>query len=398
MKNKLWEQSAKLNPAVEAYTVGDDTIYDTKLLPYDLKASLAHAKMLEKISVISTGEYKKIKTALHEIKNLHKEGKFTVKLEQEDCHTAIEQYITAHYGEVGKKIHTARSRNDQALTMMRLYMKQSLEETKQLLTLLVEKYQAKSKQTKNIAMPGYTHMQKAMPTTVGIWLGAYQDAFNDILPLLDAALKLIDQNPLGSAAGFGIEGFKIDKNLTTKEMSFSKVQKNPVYASISRGLFELSTVAQMGQISLLASKFASDMMLFTTQEFSYFSLPKEYTTGSSIMPNKNNYDLFEIMRGNGALVTGYQSQLQLLLTGLSSGFHRDLQLGKEPLIKSVEITTSTLKLLIEVVPKIKVNEDKLKESMTEDLFATKQVYELVASGIAFRDAYGQVKANLEAKD
>lgn len=394
MNNKLWEQSTKLHPLIESYTVNKDHLYDTKLLPYDLQGSLAHAKMLSKIGILNKHELEEITQALAEVKALHEEGKFDIKPEQEDCHTAIEQYITKKHGDVGKKIHTGRSRNDQAMTMLRLYMKDELNQCAGLLAAVAKQYDVQASKTKGMLMPGYTHMQKAMPTTADSWFGAYQDAFEDLIPMTKSVVGLIDQNPLGSAAGFGVVGIDIDRTMTTRDLDFKKVQENPIYCGISRGLFELAVVQHITLIAILCGKFASDMMLFTTQEFDYFSLPDEYTTGSSIMPNKHNYDLFEIMRGNAGMTAGYQNQIQNVLSGLGSGFHRDLQLTKAPLVESFEITISTLKVLEEVVPKINIHKDKLASAMSEDLFATEEVYKLVKEGLSFREAYKKVKRSL----
>lgn len=396
--SKLWSQSSDLDAAVEAYTVGNDYLLDQKLLPYDLKASRAHARMLAKQGLISEDELEKLEQALAEIKSLHEKGEFIIRPEQEDCHTAIEQYITENYGEAGKKIHTGRSRNDQVMAMLRLYMKDVLAEIETQLSALSKIYTQESEQVSGIPMPGYTHMQKAMPSTVSDWLEGYADAFGDLVPLANASMALINQNPLGTAAGFGVKGIELDRKFTTKELKFAKTQNNPIYAGLSRGYFELSVMQVCELIMTLSSRFAADMLLFTTQEFDYFSLPAELTTGSSIMPNKRNYDLFEIMRGNSKVVAACASQIQAIVSGLPSGFQRDLQLTKEPFIKGVELTISTLHILEQTVPLIAVNEKQLKDAMSEDLYATEKVYQLVEKGIPFREAYRQVKGELFGKE
>jgi argininosuccinate lyase len=398
---KLWQTSTNLNMAVEAYTVGDDYVFDTLLLPYDLEGTLAHVAMLAKIGVLQQSEYEQVAAVLQEIKALHQKGKFQVLQEQEDCHTAIEQYVTEKLGDIGKKIHTGRSRNDQAFVMMRLYMKDVLAGLGEQLHAIVEAYDQKAKQAKGIPMPGYTHMQKAMPTNVSTWLGAYQDAFADLIPMVQVTQILVDQNPLGSAAGFGVTGLKLDREYTTARLGFAKTQENPIYCGLSRGYFELVVLQVCELMMALAGRFACDMLLFTTQEFDYFSLPPEYTTGSSIMPNKRNYDVFEIMRGNAKVLAGYHSQVGAIVAGIGSGFQRDLQLTKEPFVKGAELINSTLNILIQSVPELKINKSKLKAAMTDDLYATERVYKLVAQGVPFRDAYKQVKEQLfpkEAKD
>jgi argininosuccinate lyase len=251
-----------------------------------------------------------------------------------------------------------------------------------------------AKNSENVPMPGYTHMQKAMPSSVSDWLGAYADAFAELAPLVKATYAFIDQSPLGSAAGFGVKGLEQDMEFTAKEMGFASVQENPIYAGLSRGYFESAVLNACGLVMTLAGRFASDMLFFTTQELDYFSLPAEYTTGSSIMPNKRNYDIFEIMRGNAKVVDACAIQIKSITAGLGGGFQRDLQLSKEPFIKGVEITAGTLDLLIETVPKLQLHEQKLKAAMTGDLYATEKAYGLVKQGVPFREAYNRVKSEL----
>jgi argininosuccinate lyase len=391
---KLWQTAADLNDLVEAYTVGNDYVFDTMLLPYDIEGTLAHVDMLAKIGVLEQPEYKRVAEALQGINTLYQKGEFQVTREQEDSHTAIEQYITEKLGDTGKKIHTGRSRNDQALVMMRLYMKAVLAKLDGQLQGLVETFDNKAQKTENIPMPGHTHMQKAMPTTVGTWLGAYRDAFADLAPAVQATAVLVDQNPLGSAAGFGVIGLKLDREYTTDKLGFSKTQQNPIYCGLSRGYFELAVLQMCELIMTLSGRFARDMLLFTTQEFDYFSLPPEFTTGSSIMPNKRNYDVFEVMRGNAELSRGYCAQVQAIIGGIGSGYQRDLALTKAPFIRGAELTKDTLDVLLNVIPELKVHKAKLKAAMTDDLYATEKVYKLVGRGVPFRDAYNQVKRQL----
>jgi len=390
---KLWQVNTSLHPLVQQYTAGDDVIYDQQLVPYDIAGTKAHAKMLKKAAVLTDKEYNILIQSLDKLLVKWEVGEFVITPEQEDCHTAIEQYLTTDLGEIGKKVHTGRSRNDQAITMVRLYLGDKLVEVRHKLEQATTAFAAKSHNLNHV-MPGYTHMQKAMPTQVSTWLISYSDALKDANHSLDAVAKLIDQNPLGSASGFGIRNFENDRQLTAKELGFSKVQTNPQYVGLSRGLFEYSFVQSLSYIMLVVNRFASDMMLFTTQEFGYFSLPDEYTTGSSIMPNKRNYDLFEIMRANLSAVMAGQQAIAMTYSNLMSGYNRDLQTVKSSLISSTDTVTSTLDLLSEVVPKIAVNEAKLASSMTDDLYVTEKVYELVANGMPFRDAYLEVKKSL----
>ena len=389
---QIWQtQDGKLNPLVEAYTVGDDYILDAILAKYDVKASLAHARMLHSMGVLSDDDINNINSGLGELSKKIDNKSFIIEPSQEDCHTAIEEYLTENYGEVGKKIHTGRSRNDQSMVMMRLYMIDIFNYMQKAVAQLVKVYEETSKKYVNVAMPGYTHMQKAMPTTAGVWLGAYKDGFEDTSKLINGARIYIDQNPLGSASGFGISNFAMNRNITTKELNFAKTQENPMYCGYSRGLFENVVLQALSPVMIIAAKFANDMLLFSTSDFDFVALPPEFTTGSSIMPQKRNYDVFEIMRGNTKVYHSLQQQIQDIILGIGGGYQRDLQLTKRPFINALEICKQTVDLLTLMVPKIIVNKDKLAKAMTDDLFVTNIVYDLVNSGMSFRDAYIKVK-------
>ncbi|MBI5754747.1 argininosuccinate lyase, partial [Candidatus Peregrinibacteria bacterium] len=310
---------------------------------------------------------------------------------QEDGHTAIEQFLTDTYGEVGKKIHTGRSRNDQSLVMIRLYMKDQLVFIEKFVHKIAQSLHKKIAKTKNIPMPGYTHMQKAMPTTVGIWLDSYLSAIDDFLFLLQTTKKLIDQNPLGSASGFGIQNFPFDRDLTTRILKFAKTQKNPLYCGFSRGYFENIVLATLSNVMIIFGRFASDMLMFTTQEFHFFSLPDHFTTGSSLMPQKRNYDVFEIMRGNAKVFCSYHYQIQNIISSLGSGYHRDLQLTKKPFVLAIDLCVSTCEIVVEIIDHLQIHKESLHKSMTKDLYVTDEVYTLVKNGKNFRDAYLEVK-------
>lgn len=391
MKEKLWQSGIWLNELVENYTVWDDYIYDMKLIPYDVQASLAHAQMLHSVWIISSQELDDLQKWLSEIQALWEKDEIVIDKSQEDCHTFIEQYLTDTYWEVWKKIHTGRSRNDQVLVMMRLFQKASVSKIESLLTQLLIAWHKKVDEVGTQSMPWYTHMQKAMPTTVWTWLGSYSDWLKDILIQIESLKKLIDQNPLGSAAGYGIGNFKWNVELTTKEMWFSKVQSNPMYAWYSRGYFEKVILENLWNAMLLFGKFATDMMQFTMSEFNYFSLRQEFTTGSSIMPQKRNYDLFEIMRGNVKRYFSYSDQIRNIIMNLWSWYHRDLQLTKKPFIDWIELLEDTIILLTEVVKCLEVNTEVLDKAMTPDLYVTEEVYEKVNAWESFRDAYMSVK-------
>jgi argininosuccinate lyase len=391
---KLWQTDAALDPDVEKYTVGDDYLMDQKLLPYDIQASLAHAKGLRKIGIINAKELKQLEKGLKEILSLWKKGKFVIQRNQEDSHTAIEQYLTKKYGKVGKKIHTGRSRNDQAMVMIRLFMKDELGNIKKLIDSLIKTLQKQSEKYRSVPMPGYTHTQKAMPTTVGVWLDSFTASLKDIKPFLAALQKLIDQSPLGSASGFGIANLKSDRKLTAKLLKFQKVQTNPMYCGLARGHFENIFLQTLTPIMITCGRFANDLLLFTTQEFNFFALPKNMTTGSSIMPQKRNYDVLEIMRANITIFTSYQIQIQDIIKCLISGYHRDLIITKKPLIEGIELFKDTLQIAIKIAERLIVKKDNLSQAMTDDLYATEKVYDLVNKGVPFREAYGKIKKNI----
>ncbi len=390
-KKKIWQTGDGLHPLVEKFTVGDDHIFDQQLLPYDIKASLAHAKMLFEIDVISEKELAQAEKGLNEILEKWENGDFVVRQEQEDGHTAIEQYLTEKYGEVGKKIHTGRSRNDQSLVMIRLFMKNGLTQVEKLLEKLTTGLEKKAEESKDVSMPGYTHMQKAMPATVGMWLDSYLSIIKDFSVLLQATQKMIDQNPLGSASGFGIENFPLDRDSTTQSLGFGKTQENPMYCGFSRGYFENIVLQNLSGLMIAFGRFANDMIIFTTQEFNFLSLPNNFTTGSSIMPQKRNYDVFEIMRGNTKVFHSYQNQIQEIISALGSGYNRDLQLTKKPFVLGMNLCVETMELFVEIIDNLKVNKEALEKAMTPDLFVTEEVYEHVKKGESFREAYLEVK-------
>lgn len=392
INKKLWQtDSDGLHPLVEDFTIGDDYIFDQQLLPYDIQGSIAHAMMLEKMKVISKEEFLQAQKGLQEIEILWKKGSFVIAKNQEDGHTAIEQYLTEKYGDIGKKIHTGRSRNDQSLVMIRLFMREQLLVIKKETNTLISALKKQSKKYEKIPMPGYTHLQKAMPTTVGIWLDSYLVALQDFLILLEATTKFINQNPLGSASGFGIQNFPLQRKITTQQLGFAKTQENPMYCGLSRGYFENIVLQTLSQPMILAGKFANDMLLFTTQEFDFVSLPKNFTTGSSIMPQKKNYDVFEIMRGNIKVYSAYQQEVQNIVSSIGGGYQRDLQLTKKPFILGVNLCCKTIQLLSAIIAVLQVHKANLVKAMTEDIFVTNEVYELVKQGKSFREAYMQIK-------
>src|SRR3989338_2078016 len=321
---KLWDEkgatgtSSKINQIVEDYTVGVDYLLDLELLPYDIAGTMAHAKMLHKIKILEKKELDTLIAGLKKILTLYKKGEFKIDKSQEDSATAIEAYLTENYGEVGKKVHTGRSRNDQCLTMKRLYSKEKLSQIKREVGSLIQALDGQIKKQGKIKMPGYTHMQRAMPSTVGMWLGSFRDSLKDDLILLEAVVKVIDQNPLGSAAGYGENILGLDRKFTTTELGFSRVQENPMYCAFSRGKFENIILQSVSNVIFDIGKLASDLLLFTTKEFDFFTLPDSFKTGSSLMPQKKNYDVLEIVRGNLAVFNGYRDQIEDIIKNLPS--------------------------------------------------------------------------------
>lgn len=396
--NKLWQSTATgtLHPLIEAYTIGDDQVLDQMLLGHDITATKAHAHMLEKIGVLTHQEYRQLADALDELLHKWQQGEFKLTTEHEDGHTAIELYLTEKLGPIGKKVHTGRSRNDQALVMMRLYIKTELETVVDKLQAVTQAYAGKIASIGQTEMPGYTHTQKAMPSSVGMWLGSYHDAFSDLRQLVTHSIAAIDQNPLGSAAGFGVT-LPLDRQMTTDELGFAKIQENPMYCGLSRGIFELIAVQALNPIMTFAGKFAEDMLLFTSQEFNYFKLPVTMTTGSSIMPHKRNYDVFEIMRATAHAFPNYAFQLQAIATGAGSGYHRDLQLTKKITMDAFTSALDTLEVLALCVSELEANTDRLAEAMTDELYTVAKINELVEKGVPFRDAYQQVKQSFLGK-
>lgn len=383
---KLWDKGKKVNDQVEEFTVGNDYILDHKLVGYDCMASIAHAKMLGKIGVLNDEEVTKLVDELENISKLHLDGKFEILKEHEDCHTAIENHLIEKLGDLGKKIHTGRSRNDQVLTALRLYFKDELisckslcEEFTEALAWFVNKYG-------HIEFPGYTHTRKAMPSSMSLWGVAFIESMNDNINALDFAFELIDQSPLGTGAGYGVP-LEIDREFTAELLGFSKIQRNPIYVQNSRGKFESNIVHALSLIMFDLNKIATDLILFSMPEFGYFELPEEFCTGSSIMPQKKNPDVLELVRAKYHVLISLEMQLKNIIGNLISGYHRDLQLTKDAIMQAFEITESCLSIMSHLIKELKVNEENCRRALTEELFATERVLELVKQGMPFREAY-----------
>ena len=388
---KLWQKDYDVNKETERFTVGNDYLLDKSLLKWDVAGSIAHASMLKKAGILMNEEFSKLKK---ELKGMLNDKDFEIRQSDEDVHTAVENYLTKKLGNLGKKIHTARSRNEQVLLDIRLYTKEMLFGIAENLLKLAEALLDFSQKNKNIAMPGYTHTQKAMPSSAGLWSCAFLESLLDDLVLLKAAFSLDDQCPLGSAAGYGVS-INIDREYVSGLLGFEKVQNNVLYAQNSRGKIESVVLSALTQIMLDSGKLATDLIIFSTPEFGYFELPKEFCTGSSIMPQKKNPDVLELARANASVVESCMFRVNGIIKNLISGYNRDLQLTKEPLMKGLETTNDTIKMMELVVKGLKVNKDRCLAACAPDIFATDKALELVKKGMPFRDAYKEVGLNLE---
>ena len=391
---KIWNQSSKdKNTAIDDFLSSEDIVLDQELFLYDIEASIAHAHELENINILTKSETKKVIVSLKKLAKLFLAKKFKLTSKYEDCHTAIEDYLTRELGSVGKKIHTGRSRNDQVMVAMRLYGRAKLDEIQSLNLKIAQSFFDKAEKHSSDPMPGYTHLQRAMPSTWGLWFGAFAESFLDNADLLSSTQTWININPLGSAAGYGVN-LPIKRDISTKELNFKRKQLNTLYVQNSRGKFELELIGALKQPMLDVRKFSWDMSIFLTQEFSLLSIASKYSTGSSIMPNKSNPDVIEIMRANYAVIAGHYSELENLIS-LPSGYHRDLQLTKRSLIHSIHCVTKTLCLMPDLIKSIKVNTQRSHEFIDHGMLMTDRAYELVQSGLPFREAYTKVKSNQE---
>ncbi len=388
---KLWDKGYKIDKAVEDFTVGEDFVLDRKLVKADVVGSVAHAKMLAKIGVISEGEFSKLKKVLIEIYN---DKNFEIRKEHEDVHTAIENFLVEKLGDIGKKIHTARSRNDQVLVDVRLYSKENIFETAFAGIKLCEALIEFSKRNEFVPMPGYTHTRKAMPSSVGMWAGAFLEAILDDIMFLRAVYELNNQCPLGSAAGYGVN-LDIDRKFTAEILGFSKVQNNALYVQNSRGKVESEIIFALYQIMGDLGKASNDLILFTSEHFGFFKLSDKVCTGSSIMPQKKNPDVLELTRGYASVVEGNLVSVLGISKNLFSGYNRDLQLTKKPLIESFEITQKALGIMAFVFENLQVDKNACEKACTKELFAADDAVSLVKAGVPFREAYQRVARNLD---
>lgn len=392
---KLWDKGFSIDKKIELFTVGNDREIDIHIAKYDVIASLAHAKMLNSIGLISENELKELEIGLQNIANDIEKGTFKIEDSFEDVHSKIEWELTQKFGEVGKKIHTARSRNDQVLVSLQLYYKENLNEIHQKVFSLFETLLHLAETHKNQLLPGYTHLQVAMPSSFGLWFSAYAELLIDDVYLLNAVSKIVDQNPLGSAAGYG-SSFPIDREFTTKEMNFSTLKFNVVAAQMSRGKSERSIAAALGGLCNTLARFSMDICLYMSQNFSFISFPDELTTGSSIMPHKKNPDVFELIRGKCNKIQALQTEMILITNNLPSGYHRDFQLLKENMINAFEDIKNILDIFNFAIQQIIVKEIDLDDEKYHYLFTVDSINNLVTEGMPFREAYQKIGGEVQS--
>jgi len=390
MNKKLWNnKTSNISEEITSFLAGEDIELDKFIFIYDVDASLAHVKALQSIGIIKKNELTKLSKALKVLRTKFINGTFKLTNKYEDCHSAIEFYLTKELGDLGKKVHTGRSRNDQVMVAMRLFAKKNLIEFKIKNKLIAETFLNLAKKHKDLPMPGYTHLQRAMPSSWGLWFSSYAESFIDNVDLINNTIDWVDSNPLGSAAGYGV-AIPLNRDLVTKELGFSRTQLNSLYVQNSRGKYEMQILNTLKQSMLDIRKFSWDMSLFLSQEFDLLSIDSKYSTGSSIMPNKNNPDVIEILRANYSILAGFSSELENLLS-LPSGYHRDLQLTKRSLINGFQTSLKSLDIIPALLKTIKINKTNSNTYIDNEMKMTDKVYSLVSDGVPFRDAYSLVK-------
>lgn len=392
---KLWDKGVAVDEAIEKFTVGRDREMDIYLAPYDILGSMAHVTMLGSVGLIEKEELAPLLEALKRLYREAADGNFTIEEGVEDVHSQVELLLTQSLGDLGKKIHSGRSRNDQVLLDLKLFMRDGIRHIVEATDSLVDTLLARSEEHKSVLIPGYTHLQVAMPSSFGLWFGAYAESLADDLELLSSAFRIANQNPLGSAAGYG-SSFPLDRQMTTDLLGFSNMNYNVVYAQMGRGKVEKIVAFALANIASTLSKLAFDVCLFTSQNFNFVTLPPEFTTGSSIMPHKKNPDVFELIRGKCNKLQGAPQQIALVINNLPSGYFRDLQVVKEIFIPLFAELHDCLSIAGAALDKLRVNENILDDPKYDHLFSVEEVNRLVLQGVPFRDAYRQVGAEIEA--
>lgn len=394
MATKLWEKNFEVNREIERFTVGRDRELDLYLARYDVLGSMAHITMLQSIGLMEKDE---LDALLAELKLIYRdcvEGRFEIEEGVEDVHSQVELMLTRRLGDMGKKIHSGRSRNDQVLVDLKLFIRHELREVADEVMTLFGELLEKSEQCKDVLMPGYTHLQIAMPSSFGLWFGAYAESLADDMLFLQAAYRMANRNPLGSAAGYG-SSFPLDRSMTTRLLGFDSMDYNVVYAQMGRGKTERNVAFAMASVAGTLSKMAFDACMFNSQNFGFVKLPKECTTGSSIMPHKKNPDVFELIRAKCNKLQGLPAQITLIMNNLPVGYFRDLQIIKEVFLPAFDELKDCLRMAAYIINKMEVNRSILDNPMYDPMFSVEEVNRLAAAGMPFRDAYRKVGMEIE---
>ena len=392
---KLWEKNFEINKEIERFTVGRDREMDLYLAKYDVLGSMAHITMLESIGLLEKEELKPLLAELKNIYHLAEKGEFTIEDGVEDVHSQVEMLLTEKLGDLGKKIHSGRSRNDQVLVDLKLFTRHQLKDIADEVKILFDELIQKSNQYKDVLMPGYTHLQVAMPSSFGLWFGAYAESLADDMLFLQAAYRMTNRNPLGSAAGYG-SSFPLNRTMTTELLGFDSMDYNVVYAQMGRGKMERNVGFAIATIAGTLAKMAFDACMFNSQNFLFVKLPKECTTGSSIMPHKKNPDAFELIRAKSNKLQSLPQQITLIMNNLPVGYFRDLQIIKEVFLPAFDELKDCLQMAAYIINKIEVNEHILDNPMYDPIFSVEEVNRLAAAGMPFRDAYKKVGLDIEA--
>ena len=397
MAQKLWEKNVQVDAGIDRFTVGRDREMDLYLAPYDILGSIAHITMLESIGLLTRDELDTLTAELRRIYAVAEAGEFAIEEGIEDVHSQVELMLTRKLGDIGKKIHSGRSRNDQVLVDLKLFIRSELQQIVELTDHLFTTLIAQSEKYKEVLMPGYTHLQVAMPSSFGLWFGAYAESLVDDLTVLLAAYKVSNRNPLGSAAGYG-SSFPINRSLTTQLLGFDSMNYNVVYAQMGRGKTERIVASALASIAATLAKLAFDACLFNSQNFGFIKLPDAYTTGSSIMPHKKNPDVFELTRAKCNKIQALPYQITLIANNLPSGYFRDLQIIKEVFLPSFDELKDCLRMVEQMMSRITVNDHILDDKRYDPIFSVEEVNRLTLEGTPFRDAYKQVGLRIEAGD
>ncbi|MDD6542093.1 MAG: argininosuccinate lyase [Prevotella sp.] len=395
MANKLWEKDFEINSRIERFTVGRDTEMDLYLAPFDVLGSMAHITMLASIGLLKDDELKPLLAELKNIYKLCQEGKFVIEDGVEDVHSQVELMLTRKLGDIGKKIHSGRRRNDQVLVDLKLFCRHEIKRVVEAAKSLFDELIVRSNECKDVLMPGYTHLQIAMPSSFGLWFGAYAESIADDMLFVQAAYRMANRNPLGSAAGYG-SSFPLNRQLTTDLLGFDSMNYNVVYAQMGRGKMERNVAFALASLAGTVAKMAFDACLFNCQNFGFIKLPKECTTGSSIMPHKKNPDVFELIRAKCNKIQSLPQQIMLIINNLPTGYFRDLQIIKEVFLPAFDELIDCLDMATYIIGKMEVNKHILENSMYDPIFSVEEVNRLAAAGMPFRDAYKKVGLEIEA--